>query len=204
MNEKIIKFCNEYYNFFINYEEDDSLWIGKGIIIRRDLRQIVEVYLRFGKSKDEVNESICNYFYSKSNQFQGPPDEWNSEILKILYEHVHLFQNITDIGLRIQNYTKEKIDTSIIVDDYFEICKKISQKSVDIVKRIEQLNDYDRINILRSKENVYDNTDDQNNIIDTTARLEIFSYFINPTDKEVEAHESHKERCAQIVKDLKE
>lgn len=127
------------------------------------------------------------------------PCDWEQKSRKILVRYLKLTEEITRFSALFLTGDDDHSMTSGIKDKYFELCDFLIDESVFIVGEINSLSEEDRCELILSRDHVFDDPTNPWNLDDLSGRMEIFKFFLNPSEKEKDLHEQHKKRVEDAL-----
>lgn len=208
INEKLKKFESEHYRvtFQIFLESNSNKWMGVVRIKRKDTDEIVRGGFRvIAQEKDAVEEKLI----SKANaslkldiEALGIPYEWNSPVRPILVRYLSLRRKNTGFWLRLDDVFDGKKDSKDFSERYTGFWNKIISESIALARSIEMLDKQERIGMLVSPDSVFDDPSDPWSLDDLDARIDIFKFFLNPSEAEINAHKTQLEKLSDTYHKL--
>lgn len=192
MKNIIEGFSTDYYqvDYKINQNED-GFWSGWANVTRKDTGEEAGYGASgFGKNIDEVNREVFNKIKKISIKLSIQPKDWNSKTKIILARCLKLTDTITSCGIFIKENVPEHV-VDKVEECFLDLCGYLINEVISIVKDLNELSNDERIGLLTSKKEVYNEPLDLWHLDDLKARENIFKFFIKPTIDEINAHELH-------------
>lgn len=193
-------YSSEYFEISVSVKQDESgkVWTGEALITRQDTGEEVRGgCVCYGNSRESIFHQIQEHLDGTAQTLLTPPPDWNSQARKLLVKHLRMGHAVTNFALLLQNVLGDNDEAEKLIDDLFALCSNISSDTISIVKEVTNMNDEERMELLTSDDDVYVKQDDPWNLDDFYARLQLFKYFINPSEKEVAQHQLHRDKMGK-------
>jgi hypothetical protein len=185
-------FSTEYYQ--VSYEikqSEDGYWFTMANVTRKDTGEEARFGASgFGKNSDEANSEVFDKIKKISRELSIQPKDWDSKGNKILARCLRISDEVTSCGIFIKENVPENVYDKL--DDCFmNLCGYLINEVISIVKDISELSTDERLELLTSKQEVYNEPLDLWHLDDMKARELIYKFFLNPSMEEIKANESH-------------
>jgi hypothetical protein len=182
---------NQFFHVTCNIVKVHGEWKGEIAVTRKDTDEEVPVgAIAFGKDKERVENELYSAMEEKTTLLATSPPDWNSNVRKVL---VHL-QNLSNNTIFFaSNFDKQKKKDTDAIDDFFHFCKQLKKDTVNLVKNINALSSQERIDLLTISDECLQGDDNPFTIeSESSLRIAIFDYFINPTAEEIKVYKENR------------
>lgn len=207
-DEKIELEGTNYYRIIILLSEikDKGNWFAQIRVLRRDTDEYINAgFTVYDNDKDVVMKSAIKRVSESllpDLEKLGEPSDWNRESRYILLNCKKIHSKIVEFG----EYTDETLSSGENVDkywiDYTIFWKYVIKESIVLSKKIDALNDNEKVNLLVIPDNCLIDPSDAWSLDEIDMRIMVFDYFANPTDQENNVHELQKKRLSDRFNEL--
>ncbi len=199
---------NEYYRVFCFLSEREGVgkWLAKIRVIRKDTDEYVNAgFTIFDDEKKLVIENATtkiNASLMPALEEMGAPPDWDSEVRRVLVCCKKLHSNIVQFGSDCADIIASQGDVDEFWIKYPKFWKQLIKESIALSQRIEMLSTQERIDLLVSPDNVFEDPSDSWSLEDLDSRIMVFDYFANSTTQEKIVHEAQKKKLADRFEEL--
>lgn len=191
VNQNVDEFSNQFYNVTCKIIKFHEKWKGEVAVTRKDTNEEVPVgAISIGKDKEYVKRELYSAIKKKTSFLANPPPDWNSTVRKVLVQLYKSSQSIIFFASNLDKKNKKHTDE---IDDFFLFCNQIEKNTIDLVKKINGLTREERLDLLTISDEYLQGVDNPFTIEnESSLRIAVFDYFINPTDEEFEAYKENR------------
>ncbi|MGR9054216.1 MAG: hypothetical protein ACU84J_16375 [Gammaproteobacteria bacterium] len=208
INDQLKGLETEYYQIKsrVFFDSDSNYWMGKVRVYRKDTGEEIDAGFRVvDKDQTLVKEKMLskiNSSFKKEMSELDVPMEWKSPARPILVRCIKLGSFISGFGGLCKEVLAGAKNIEEYDDQYIDFWQKLVEETIEISRSIEALTPHERIQLLTSPENVFENPEDFWNLDDITYRSRIFKFFLNPSQDEIDAHQNQLSRMEHKFHEL--
>ncbi len=129
----------------------------------------------------------------------GKPLDWDSEVRKIL---IAAYKSRRSFEAFIIRELKKPPERDGLLDNFGPARQRYLQESINICARLEKLSEGQRIEALTSPDEVFEDPSDGWSLQDLDSRIDIYRYFLNPSQSETDAHQDQLRRLQNRYAEL--
>jgi hypothetical protein len=179
-------------------QSDNGAWIGRIRSYRKDTGE--NWYYGktiIAKSQQELELKLDDEKI-KLYPLLDIPYDWEQKSRKILVRYLRLAEETTRFSSLFLTDDNDHSKVDNVKDKYFELCGFLIDESIFIVGEISALSEEDRCELILSRDHIFSDPTNPWNLDDLSGRLEIFKFFLNPSEKEKDLHEKHR-KCLEAA-----
>lgn len=180
-------------------QADNGAWIGRIRSYRKDTDENWHHSKTIlAKSQQEL-ELQLEEEKIKLHSLLDIPYDWDQKSRKILVRYLNITKEITRFSALFLTSNNDHSTMGSIKDKYFELCNFLIGESIFIVSEINSLSEEDRCELILSRDHIFNDPTNPWNLDDLSGRMEVFKFFLNPSEKEKNLHAQHKKRLEDAL-----
>ena len=187
-----------------HYDKADR-WVARVRVRRTDTDEYVNLgFMVSGSDKRTVEtESADKIRDSLMAQLdEQVPTEWNSDVRRLLVRCTRLRNKFTKFGAFCSKQITDSDNDDEFYDKYIIFWNMVINESTAISHQIELLGAKDRLALLQSPDSVFEDPSDAWSLLDLDRRDQVYSFFLDPTAAEQQAHEAQLRRLSDRFNEL--
>lgn len=177
-------------------ETESGVWIGRGLVIRKDTNETVGgTQIRSGDA-GETLRLLSESLKPIVSALARPPHEWGmTSVRSILMTYKRFNDELTSAYVHLEHrralgsLSKDELHRT-----HHMVRDMVRRQTLELVERLERLTEAERLQLVTSAEEVYQHIHDPWNLDDVYARDAIFDYLLRPSAELIRRHEAHQAR----------
>ena len=187
---------DEYYRVVLTCREARGHWTARATVRRIDTDEAVGGEQRYGESKGHALSLAVENLDSYLDSLPRPPVEWGRVALRqLLVDYKEFNYKLTSSVMKLEKLRCAGTLSAVDLHEFHWGNRDfVIKNSIIFARKLQNLSEQDRIDLMTSPESVYMDPIDPWNLGDRDARSEIFEFIVNPSPEVIGAHEIHDTR----------